>query len=271
VTVLHGKFLIIKPTRCTDFSNLFLKWNYTCFGQFFHPLSGVFTVHTAMVYVVQVCWQLVVTENHCNIRYNGFLLRLLRGELVGMTVVSSITGFHILRLYWEWGQCLLSSRTLCKMTDIIIISFQRITATFGQQSVVSSDTDLTVVFLFWSLVGSFFFFRKCRVFRGLIHVLQLPVLRGWNPPCDYWVVGLWFAITVPAFNFSGCRWIHQFWSARISIEMPVPRFMSVFCCSRTTFNVCSSLLTFFGPMKEVTVDKQEWCQSYPYQARFCKG
>jgi hypothetical protein len=26
-------FLIIKPIRCTDFSNLFWKWNSTCFGQ----------------------------------------------------------------------------------------------------------------------------------------------------------------------------------------------------------------------------------------------
>jgi hypothetical protein len=132
--------------------------------------------------------------------------------------------------------------------------------------VVSSDTDPTVAFLFWSLT----FFLQVWVFAGLIHVLQLPVLRGWNPPCDYWVVGLWFAITVPAFNFSGCRWSHQMWSARISIVMPVLRFMSVFCCSRTTFNVCSSLLTFFASVKEVTVEKQEWCQSYPCQARFCK-
>jgi len=30
----------------------------TCFGQFLCPTSGVFTVHTAMVYVIQVCWQL---------------------------------------------------------------------------------------------------------------------------------------------------------------------------------------------------------------------
>ena len=90
----------------------------------------------------------------------------LRGELAGMTVVSSITGFHILRLYWGWGQCLLSSRTLCKTTDNIIVSFQRITATFGQQSVVSSDTDLTVVFLFWSLVGSFFLFASVECLQG---------------------------------------------------------------------------------------------------------
>ena len=34
-------FLIIKPTRCINFSNLFLKWNSTCFGQFLCPSSGV--------------------------------------------------------------------------------------------------------------------------------------------------------------------------------------------------------------------------------------
>ena len=81
-------FLIIKPTRCTNFSNLFLEWNSTCFGQFLCPSWGIFhcihsngicytglltavsrigmeldyqeffTVHTAMVYVIQVCWQL---------------------------------------------------------------------------------------------------------------------------------------------------------------------------------------------------------------------
>jgi hypothetical protein len=35
-------FLIIKPTKCTNFSNLFLKRNSTCFGQFLCPPSGVF-------------------------------------------------------------------------------------------------------------------------------------------------------------------------------------------------------------------------------------
>jgi hypothetical protein len=36
------KFLIIKPTRCTSFSNLCLEWNSACFGQFLCPSSGVF-------------------------------------------------------------------------------------------------------------------------------------------------------------------------------------------------------------------------------------
>jgi len=42
VTVHRDKFLKIKPTRCTNFSNLFLEWNSTCLGQFLCPLSGVF-------------------------------------------------------------------------------------------------------------------------------------------------------------------------------------------------------------------------------------
>jgi len=42
VTVHRDKILIIKPTRCTNFSNLFLKLNSTCFGQFLCPSSGVF-------------------------------------------------------------------------------------------------------------------------------------------------------------------------------------------------------------------------------------
>jgi len=36
------KFFIIKPARWTNFSNLFLEWNSTYFGQFLCPSSGVF-------------------------------------------------------------------------------------------------------------------------------------------------------------------------------------------------------------------------------------
>jgi len=41
-TVRCVKFFIIKPTRCTNFSNLFLEWNSPCFWQFLCPSSGVF-------------------------------------------------------------------------------------------------------------------------------------------------------------------------------------------------------------------------------------
>jgi hypothetical protein len=42
VRVHRVKFLIIKPTGCTNISNLFLERNYACFGQFPCPSSGVF-------------------------------------------------------------------------------------------------------------------------------------------------------------------------------------------------------------------------------------
>ena len=60
----------MKPNRCINFSDLFLEWKCTCFGQFLCPSSGVFhcthsngICHTglltaceqAMVYVIQVC------------------------------------------------------------------------------------------------------------------------------------------------------------------------------------------------------------------------
>jgi hypothetical protein len=35
-------FLVLKPTRCTNFSKLFLEWNSTCFGQFLCPSLEVF-------------------------------------------------------------------------------------------------------------------------------------------------------------------------------------------------------------------------------------
>jgi hypothetical protein len=47
VTVHSDKFLIMKPTRCTNFSNLLLKWNSTWFKQFLCPSSGVFLLYTS--------------------------------------------------------------------------------------------------------------------------------------------------------------------------------------------------------------------------------
>jgi hypothetical protein len=48
-------FLIIKPTRCTNFSKFILEMKLYMFRTV--PLS-IITVHTAMVYVIQICRQL---------------------------------------------------------------------------------------------------------------------------------------------------------------------------------------------------------------------
>jgi hypothetical protein len=83
--------IIIMPTRCTNFSNLFLEWNSTCFGQFLCPSSGVF---------------------HCT-RINGIchtgLLTVWEQDQDGTTVPSwscsqavSIPAWHIPLLCVQW-------------------------------------------------------------------------------------------------------------------------------------------------------------------------
>jgi hypothetical protein len=57
VTMHRNNFFVIKPTRCTNFTNLF--WHKTtCFGQFLYPSSGVYSLVTQQLYVIQVCRQL---------------------------------------------------------------------------------------------------------------------------------------------------------------------------------------------------------------------
>ena len=54
--VISCNFLIMKPIRCTNYTNLFLEWN-SMFQT--APLSIIgFSLYTAMVHVIQVCWQL---------------------------------------------------------------------------------------------------------------------------------------------------------------------------------------------------------------------
>jgi hypothetical protein len=59
----YRTFLIIKPTRCTNFSNLF--WNETLHDSDSSSVhhQEFFTVHTAMLHVIQVCRQLASRLN----------------------------------------------------------------------------------------------------------------------------------------------------------------------------------------------------------------
>ena len=51
--------LLIKPTRCTNFSNLFLEQNSTCFRQVFCPSSGLYyCIHSKRYMSYRLCWLL---------------------------------------------------------------------------------------------------------------------------------------------------------------------------------------------------------------------
>jgi hypothetical protein len=56
MTVHRNKFLIIKPTRCTNFSNLFFETKLYMFRTVTH--QEIFTLHTEIIYVIQICSQL---------------------------------------------------------------------------------------------------------------------------------------------------------------------------------------------------------------------
>jgi len=65
-------FFIIKPTRCTNFTNLF------CHETLFRTVSlsiirSLFAVHSAMVYVIQVCKQL---SSRTRMEFNSILVLL---------------------------------------------------------------------------------------------------------------------------------------------------------------------------------------------------
>jgi hypothetical protein len=44
-------FFVIKPNKCTNFTNLFSAWNSICFGQFVCPSSGVYSLYTQQWYM----------------------------------------------------------------------------------------------------------------------------------------------------------------------------------------------------------------------------
>ena len=54
-----------KPTRCTNFSNLLWKETLHVSDSSSVHHQDFFTVHAAMVYVTQVCWQLASCQQTC--------------------------------------------------------------------------------------------------------------------------------------------------------------------------------------------------------------
>ena len=54
----HPTYFIIKPTRCINFTNLFWHETYMFRTVRLSIIRSLFTVHSAMVYVIQVCRQL---------------------------------------------------------------------------------------------------------------------------------------------------------------------------------------------------------------------
>jgi len=95
-------FLIIKPTRCTNFSYLFLEWNSTRFGQFLCPTPGVF--HCTHSNGICHCWQLVSRiRMELQLQMHQFLKFILGMKLYTFQTVSlsNVTSFSLYIQQWH--------------------------------------------------------------------------------------------------------------------------------------------------------------------------
>jgi len=107
VTVHRDKFLIIKPTRCCKFSNLFWKETLHVLDSFSVHHQEFFTVHTAIVYVIQVCWQLA---GMIRMIHSSILILLASCQQTYMTYTTAVC---TVKNSWWWTEKL--SRT-CRVS-----------------------------------------------------------------------------------------------------------------------------------------------------------
>ena len=95
-------FLTIKPTRCTNFSTLFLELNSTYFAQFLCPSSGIFfhCTHSNDIYIPLLCVQRKSPDDghrncaiHVEFNSKNKVEKLV--HLVGFIVRKSLNVVHI--------------------------------------------------------------------------------------------------------------------------------------------------------------------------------
>jgi hypothetical protein len=68
-------FFLTKPTRCTNFTNLFCH-ETTCFGEFVCPSSGVYSLYTQQWYMLllEICLQTCMTYTIAERTVNKLLM-----------------------------------------------------------------------------------------------------------------------------------------------------------------------------------------------------
>ena len=91
-------FPIVKPIRCTNFSILFWNENlHVSVSSSVHH-QDLFTVHTAMVCVIQVCWQLA---SRIRMEMSSILILLANCPQTGMTYSTAVC---TVKYSWWWAE-----------------------------------------------------------------------------------------------------------------------------------------------------------------------
>ena len=93
-------FLITKTIRCTNFSNLFWKEILHVSDSPSVHHQEFFTVHTAMVYVIQVCWQLAASR----IRMERSSILILLAASYQQTCMTYTIAVCTVKNSWWWTE-----------------------------------------------------------------------------------------------------------------------------------------------------------------------
>jgi hypothetical protein len=88
-------FFVIKPTRCTNFTN-FLSWNSTCFGQILCPSSGVYSLSNGVWHIpllsvqwVNSWWWTDELSETCTVSWQNIFVKLV--HLIGFIIKKFFT------------------------------------------------------------------------------------------------------------------------------------------------------------------------------------
>jgi len=125
VTVHHDKVLKIKPTSCNNFSNLFLEWNSTCFGQFLCRSPDVFHCrHSKLVWHIPLlCVEWKTPDDgqknfpkHVEFHSNNKFEKLM--HLVGFIIRNMLTTWWN-KLYCYLPVTILGKESVCSTDQSI--------------------------------------------------------------------------------------------------------------------------------------------------------
>jgi len=109
MTVHRDTFPCNKPTRCTNFSNLFSKETLHVSDSSSVHHQEFFIVNTTIVYVIQVCWQLA-----SRIRMESSSILILFASCQQTCMTYTIAVFTV-KNYWWWTE---------KLSETCRVSFQ---------------------------------------------------------------------------------------------------------------------------------------------------
>ena len=151
-----------------------MEWNSSCFGQFLWPSQEFFTVHTAMLYIIQVCLQLASSQQTC-----------MMCTIAVLTVKNSCDGQRNCPKHVEFH----SKNTVEKLMHLVgfvIRNLSRRTVTWTSNTQDFRPTYCTDIYIYKKLLQHFRLlplafireYTQSSCYLSLYNIVQMQVFRS---------------------------------------------------------------------------------------------